>query len=86
MSTQGSRHVEGLYRAQRQAGRTDEEAISEVYKVGAYSGGARGVTVGQMQAGLTVYNGERSAGLDQGEALDEVFLAAYTAARAGAFA
>ncbi len=83
--TPGSEHVTGLFRAQRVAGQSTEAAICEVYKIGAYNGGARGLTPLQSEVALAIYGAAKREGLRIGEALDEVFLSGYTAARAGAF-
>lgn len=84
--TPGSRHTDGLFRSARRAGFSLEMAVRDVYLAGAQAGGLVFLpAAGDASAANVIYLREKTAGRYHGEALDEVFLAGYVAARNGAY-
>lgn len=87
-SQRGSKLTDGIYRGARIEGFDPYASVLRVYLEGAREGGydEQIVTGSLLHAADVIYKAEKAAGLHHGEALDEVFLAGYVAARSGAFA
>lgn len=82
--TPGSRHTDRLYRDARITGLSPEGAVRVVWLNGASAGGVdpEGL-VYDLDAADVIYSSAKARGLAHGEALDEVFLTAFTAAQGG---
>lgn len=84
--TPGSRHTDRLYRDARIRRYSPEGAVRDVYLAGALAGDPGCLPIPCLDDVVpAIYARERAAGRHHGEALDEVFLAGYVAARSHAF-
>ena len=78
-----STHTDLIFRRRITVTNDRHEGIREVFRVGAYAGGARGLRVDDisMLASPSSYLRYMADGLTQAEALDEIFLDGYELGR-----
>ena len=75
-----------VFRSSRQRGLSHEDSVNRVYQAGALASvRPKHLSKIEIAAGHAVYVNCMIAGLQPDEALDDVFLAGYSAAQQGAF-